>query len=180
MGVISYPPVGKILRSKVFKTSGTFTTAATCTEVYITGCGAGGGGASWDNGGATQINGGTGGVTSFGALLSLSGGNGNGVGAGSGGNGSVASSLGWGGGGFSPFSPPNAKGSLGSGGGSGQSVPGGGAGDYVYKQPLTVTPNTSYAITIGMGGLGAVHLGTPVTPDGQNGGPGYMLIEWWE
>lgn len=190
MDAVVYNAVrNKRFRSAVYKTSGTWTAPATCTEVYITGCGAGAGGYS---AAGTAIAGNSGGTTSFGVLFSLVGGSGTGAGAGAGGDGSqpglnyVNPSTynvgGYGGGGFSPITPSSissgTKGALGSGGSAGSGLspagtgPGGGAGDYVYKQPVTVTPNTAYTITIGSGGT--------TSGNGGKGGDGYMLIEWWE
>jgi|GEM_PF-2234983 len=65
---------GKVLKSKTYTTNGTFTVPAGVTEVYITGGGAGGGGGSGDS---QEISmGGSGTPTSFGNLLTLSGGGG--------------------------------------------------------------------------------------------------------
>lgn len=168
----------KGMRSKVFKTSGTFTTGPTVTEVYVTGCGAGGGGGGYD-GVSNYVSGISGGTTSFGSGFSLIGGFGGsmgygGPGSGSGGGGGIGNSHNQGGGGFSSISAPYAKGALGSGGG-GVAAGGGGAGDYVFKRPVTVIPSTVYTITIGTGGAGGVQ-----TQSGKAGGDGYMLIEWWE
>lgn len=67
---------GKVLKSKTFTTNGTFTVPDGVTEVYITGGGAGGGGAAVSSTATSVANGTAGGVTSFGSLLSLSGGQG--------------------------------------------------------------------------------------------------------
>lgn len=74
--------IGKVLRSVTFTANGTFTVSAGVTEVYITGGGAGGGGGASTGSSGIGANGSAGGITSFGALLSLNGGGGGGGSAG--------------------------------------------------------------------------------------------------
>ena len=185
--------------SDVFEATGTWTCPAGVTKVFITACAGGGAGHGYD--GANQYTGGTGGVTSFGALLTLSGGTGGGqtaVGKGGGhisGDGGnqlyITSSSGKGrpgDGGSSIFingpvganevrPTNNARGPGGQGfqppAPAGEGGKGGGAGAGVIKYPLTVVPGTVYTITIGAGGTP-----TPVSYPGQPGGAGYMIIEY--
>ena len=138
-------------------------------------------------------------ITSFGSLLSLTGGgagttSGPGLGAGLGTNGGASEfayeggTLLWrggrGGGGFSESTPGiiggvqvGLKGALGSGGsgGTGQETSagthGGGGADFCRRQPVTVVPTTTYTVTIALGGIKA---------GCASGGQGIMLVEWWE
>lgn len=57
---------------------------------------------------------------------------------------------------------------------------GGGGGDYVEKYPLTVTPLTTYNITIGQGGAGGATGSGVDTVYAGNGGQGIMFVEWWQ
>jgi len=216
MPIYSFPSSvsSKVMKSQVFTTNGTFTVLAGVTAVYITGCGGGGGGGG---GYLTQdgINGSSGGVTSFGALKTLSGGGGGGKGlagrggargegygfGSDGGYGKLEGSVGLGSGGqgggglYSLTAAPGgdyadgdatggAKGAPGSGG-SGSSGylskgggGGGGAGDFCVDFPLTVVPGTVYTITIGIGGTGGFS-GGGGNPAGS-GGPGLLIVKWWE
>ena len=182
---------GGKLRTATFTTTGEQTWVAPIgvNRVFITGCGAGGGGSDVSSGTA-------GGATSFGALLTLPGGGGATAGDGlAGAGGGVL-----GGSGYDPASPdqmlkpggaslfgssftyPNSSGTgpdqplRGSGGGtrgSNATRKTGGGGDYCIKRELTVVPETSYTITIGVGGAGG-------TNGGGRGGDGYMRVEWYE
>lgn len=49
---------------------------------------------------------------------------------------------------------------------------GGGGGEWVQDMPVSVTPLTNYAVTIGSGGI--------ATSPAGNGGDGYLQIYWWE
>lgn len=69
------PTLGKKPKRQVFTSSGTWTVPASVTEVFVTGGGAGGGGGSVSTA-AQPLNGSSGGITSFGTLLSLAGGGG--------------------------------------------------------------------------------------------------------
>ncbi len=172
---ISMTTVGKKLRSKVYTANGTFIVPTGVTEVYLTGGGAGGGGAKDGNPG------GSGGPTSFGSLLTIPGGGG----AGSGG--SLPGGPGGGQGGFSVSNSGGIGGSSGwykggesraiapycCGGGGATAGWGGGGGHFVIDYPVTVTPSTSIAITIGVGGKGGDLGGAP-------GGSGILTVKWWE
>lgn len=72
--------VGSKPRRQVFKTNGTWTAPAGVTKVFITGGGAGGGGAVVVSAGNGVV-GNSGGITSFGTLLTLTGGGGGNFGA---------------------------------------------------------------------------------------------------
>lgn len=194
----------RIKRSKVYNSPGTYTftvpvgiagNSSGTFEVYVTSCGAGGGGGGANSG--ALFAGGTGGITSFGTLLSLIGGGGagtavtsSGSGGGAGTNGGTGGvGFGYGGGGLFSFTPGigstysnGSKGLYGSGGSGGiytssYAAPGGGAGDFVIEYPLAVTPGQAYTITIGTGGIGG---SGSSSNNGGAGGNGYMLIEWWE
>jgi len=68
---------GKVLKSKTFTANGTFSVPEGVTEVFITGGGAGGGGCIGNIANPIPVQSGkAGGVTSFGSLLTLSGGGG--------------------------------------------------------------------------------------------------------
>lgn len=188
---------GKVLKSKTYTSNGTFTVPAGVTEVYITGGGAGGGGA----GGGGTAQGGAGGITSFGTLLSLPGGQGgyagnNGIGALSGGPGGShggtpigsmrpdGGNAGWYSGGYGSVYAVNASTFGGNGaycsGGGGCNGSGGGAGDFVINKEIIVTPSTTYPITIGLGGVGGSFANSGYTTTGGKGGNGLLIIEWWE
>ncbi|MFJ8102785.1 hypothetical protein [Lysinibacillus sp. NPDC096212] len=178
----SLATVGKRLKSKVYTENGTFVVPAGVTEVYITGGGAGGGGAD-----SNANSGKAGGTTSFGALLSLSGGAG-----GNYGSGGLSGGLGGSQGGYPIVTTPNNTGGIGGGsgfypptgtfangayccgGGGNGSGSGGGGGHFVADYPVTVTPNTSIPITIGVGG-------NPGGPGSVGkGGNGILTVKWWE
>ena len=196
--------IGKTPHRQIFTSNGTWKAPAGVARVFVTGGGGGGGGAVYVGASLTAA---SGGVTSFGNLLSLPGGGGGtsgananlamgGVAGGPGGApgtvlipGSSGSSYGGGGsagffkGGTSTLYNPPAdfkNGGYCSGGGSTAGNGGagaGGSGDFVINYPLTVTPNARYDITIGSGGQGAVGSNGSV---GGNGGNGILIIEWWE
>lgn len=191
---------GKVLKTLTFTSNSTFTVPAGVTEVYITGGGAGGGGGG--GGGAGATSGSAGQVTSFGNLLTLSGGGGGqpspssaGLAGGAGGcDGSFGITVGTNGAGGHGGSSgiytgpnggvgPGAKAMFccgGAGGGSSQysGGPGGGGGDFVYNRPLTVTPLISYNIIIGIGGSNG-SLGVNGYSGGR-GGNGILNVSWWE
>lgn len=193
--------VGKVLKSKVFTSNGTFVVPLGVNEVYLTGGGAGGGG------GGTTDNGGTGGSTSFGNLKTLPGGAGGisgangGLGGNSGGPGGtggssggadVSQGLGGGDGGSSGIyrggfgaksehASTAQSGAYCSGGGgiyiinssSNNCAGGGGGGDFIYDFPITVTPGSNISITVGIGGSnGGASSG--------KGGNGILMVKWWE
>lgn len=195
---------GKVLKSKTYTTNGTFTVPAGVTEVYITGGGAGGGGGGAGNAGGNS--GGAGGVSSFGNLLTLNGGSG-GYALVGGGNTLSTPSGGpggsWGANAWNSSHPPHGgnggwfSGGYGTGGGASTHIRagdgaycsgggaaganGGGAGDFVIKKEVTVTPNTSHIISVGIGGKGGVGNNTGGAQNtGGNGGNGLLIIEWWE
>ncbi|MGE6515206.1 hypothetical protein [Lysinibacillus sphaericus] len=171
----SMATVGKKLRSKVYTANGTFIVPAGVTEVYLTGGGAGGGGAKDGNGGTA------GGLTSFGAYLALPGG------AGAGSGGSLPGGAGGGQGGFSVSNSGGIGGSSGwykggesraiapycCGGGGATTGWGGGGGHFVIDYPVTVDPGRSITVTIGVGGTGGAM-------GGANGGNGILTVKWWE
>lgn len=177
----------KVLKCRVFESTGTFTVPDGVTEVYLTGCAGGGGGGGYN--GTSWLKGVTGGVTSFGTKLTLSGGTGGessgGKGTGAGGDGggragagNADGGTGCGGAGFSGGNAPAlGKGALGDGGG-GSSIStggfggGGGAGDYKLDFPIIVTPRETISVQIGKGGAGAFGGGT--------GGDGLLIVKWWE
>lgn len=57
----------------------------------------------------------------------------------------------------------------GGGGGGSRAAGGGGAGGYVYRNVLSVTPNSFETITVGMGGAGALSRAAMSTHQGTNG-----------
>lgn len=191
----------KILKSKTYTSNGTFTVPVGVVEVYVTGCGGGGGGDSYTSTttGGTPWPAASGGITSFGALLSLSGGGagirlsgGTGAGNGGGGGRSVdnvqsAATVGTGGAGFSGGNAGyGAKGATGDGGGGGSynnvtslSCGGGGAGEYVRDYAVSVSPGSTHQITIGRGGIGG-YTGSSNSVPGGKGGDGILTVKWWE
>lgn len=196
---------GKVLKSKTYFTSGTFTVPVGVTEVYVTGGGGGGSGGAWGN--RLTTTGKAGGITSFGNLLSLPGGTG-GVTLDSGSISSVVSLPGGPGGtagktlegactggnsGFysggqgipdvRPNSPKAGDGAYCAGGGGMVNGHGGGGGHFVIDQNITVSSGMSYTITIGKGGgsVTGTHSTYPDSPyTSGKGGDGYMIIKWWE
>ncbi|MGG0663395.1 hypothetical protein ABE042_04725 [Viridibacillus arvi] len=188
----------KVMKSKVFNKTVTmsWTVPQGVTEVYLTGCAGGGGGY-----GPTDVNSipsTSGGITSFGSLLSLTGGGGasgsnggqGGFNGGQGGFGSRSNTTadghqpgGTGGASLYGGNAGNtAQGSQGGGGGGGFtngyqifSGGGGGGGEFVVKFPITVNAGDIIPITIGKGGTGG---GGALR--GGNGGNGILIIEWWE
>lgn len=186
--------VGKVMRTQTFRTPGTFTWTrpAGVTRVLITASGAGGGGSVIQAG---VYNGNAGGVTSFGTMLSLSGGAGasisGGSGAGAGGSGypgnASDSSSGAGGSGYGHGSARNDsnlngyKGGVGAGGAganAGNYGGGGGAGDYVIDYEVTVSSNVS--VVVGKGGAGANFIGSDRTIKAGDGGDGILIVKWFE
>lgn len=195
------------LRKRMFNVgTHTFTVPEGVTQVFITGTGAGGGGtgygsSSYHNAGAS------GGITSFGGYLSLSGGGGGAVsstvsGTGSGGsnNGVTGIISGNRGGTASTFVIPSfgvggsgfAKGGRGAGengqwgaGGAGigpstqgsNMCPGGGSGAYTFGFPVNVNPGEEIAVVVGAGGNGGASLNGA---KGGNGGDGVLIVEWYE
>lgn len=191
--------VGKRLRSRVYTSDGTFIVPPGVTEVYLTGGGGGGAGGSPSS---IFPPAGSGGVTSFGGLKSISGGRG----------GSSGGADGYGG---APGGPGGSRGESGiklvteiksgDGGNSGPytggygatrgtiSTPGqycsggggadagdvafcpggGGGGDFIYDFPVTVIPGATINVYIGTAGA---------SPYGgsANGGPGILTVKWWE
>lgn len=200
---IANKSAGKVLKSQTFYTSASFTVPHGVTEVFITGGGGGGGGGAAVG---PQTKSTAGGVTSFGSLLSISGGgrgydgsdaslvfmggSAGGKGGSSGGavgingKGGDGGNGGWYSGGYgSPTAGNNnywgGHGAYCSGGG-GCGAAGGGAGDFIIKRPLVVTPLTNYAITVGLGGTGSVYVGSGYVTTGGKGGDGILTVEWWQ
>lgn len=195
---------GKVPRKQVFTENGTWTAPSGVTRVFVTG-GGGGGAGSLYNGTTNTAQ--SGGITSFGTLLSLSGGGGGssnsnilqaygGKAGGPGGqNGGLVHYSGGSnlligvGGNAGPFFggygsvnssvTADKNGGYCSGGGA-SALSGaagcGGSGDFVTDYPLQVTPGTSYAITIGQGGIATVS----GNASAGNGGNGILIVEWWE
>lgn len=168
------------VKSAFYTASGTFTVPKGVNAVYITACAGGGGGGKGGLSGSTT-QGSPGGITSFGSLLSLSGGTGGasvggvggGVLAGTGGSIIISSNRSHGGVGLFGGSERGARGPFGAGGGGiayggYSSGGGGGAGDFVIDHYLEVTPNQTYEITIGNGG----------SSNAGPGGGGAMIIKW--
>lgn len=188
---------GKVKKRQTFTTSGDWVCPQGVTQVLLTGGGAGGGGAVAGVGNASGT---AGGVTSFGSLITLSGGGGgtdgvNAVGGLPGGpggqSGAISSStssnfyLGDGGsggmfkGGKSRIGTASnlfMNGGYCSGGGSlvNNGVAGcGGSGDFVEGKPVDVTPGNTYKVSIGTGGNGGQGYG-------GRGGNGILIIDWEE
>lgn len=184
----------------VFATSGTFTVPAGITKVYVEAWGGGGGGGGSSSG--ELYNGTSGGTTSFGSLLSATGGGGGGKGisgtGGAGGAGGQGNSLGLNGGaggtgtcgyydgeaGISSLSVGGASGTSylmgagegagGAGGGNDYGCAGGGGGGGGFARAfLAVTPGQQIAVSIGAGGLKAGGAGT------QTSGKAGKLIVFW-
>ncbi|EON70447.1 hypothetical protein [Lysinibacillus sphaericus] len=202
---INNKSVGKVLKSKVFTSNGTFTAPAGVTEVYVTGGGAGGSGGAWGN--LLTTSGNAGGVTSFGNLLSLPGGSG-GAARPEGGIGSIVSLPGGPGGTAGKSNTENCNGGSSgyyaggtginqvlsdsgragdgaycAGGGGIVNGHGGGGGHFVIDLNLAVTPGTQYVITIGRGGAGVQgrHSSqTSSTYTSGKGGDGILTVKWWE
>lgn len=189
-------------KTQTFTANGTFKVPEGVTEVYITGGGAGGGANAYSGGSYFAGQAGT--PTSFGSLLTLSGGGGGGIGVGGaaggmggsqGGGGQALGSVneifnGADGGGSGYFTggkgaQSGQKGGdgmycCGGGGGaySGTSgsfaCSGGGGGDFVIDRRVPVTPLSEIAITIGKGGAAGM------SNISGKGGDGILIIEWWE
>lgn len=138
------------------------------TKALVSGCGAGGGGGAdsrWALG-----NGSAGGVTSFGSLISITGGEG-------GNRATSSSSTGAAGVDGGPVSAAVISGKYGIGGtpGSGSGTGGkGGNGGAVINYYVDVVGGQTYTITIGQGGAGGLS-------DWGIGGPGtngFLIIKW--
>lgn len=191
-------PTSKQKYTAVFESSGTWTAPTGVTQVFVTACGAGGGGVGYDADNNLLLEGLAGGVTSFGALLSLSGGGKGDLGTimgSSGGHISGEGTLGkvynniclskggdsiFAAGSFASTAPPKTNNGRGTGGAGCIDMSytvSGGAGAGVIDYPLNVSPGTAYTITIGAGGAGGA--GPFLGAHGQRGGDGYMIIEWY-
>lgn len=178
--------------SQLFTASGTFNVPANVSTVFLTGCAGAGGGGGVDNvtntggggGGGESVlkkdiavtpstgytitigaagaggtsaptNGSAGGTTSFGSLLSLAGG----------------------GGGTKGIS--GVDGTAGAAGGSTQSATPGGVqmpGACLLFSGATEPLDGTKAGLDGNGGIGGINQGA--SDNGENGGPGFLLIEW--
>lgn len=197
--------VGKILKSKVYESNGTFVVPAGVTEVYLTGGGAGGGGGYGATSGS-QLDGKTGGITSFGFFLSLSGGGGGyggytsampgGTAGGPGGSAgeagvSAAGMLNGNGGSSGPYYGgqaisgtsghyPSRNGGFCSGGAGGQSSGGGyvssGGGGGHFVYDKEVTVTPGSTISVVIGVGGE---GGHTSSSGR-GGNGILIVKWWE
>jgi hypothetical protein len=187
------------LRSVVYSNPGnyTWTVPPGVSQVLVSGCGAGGGGA-----GDPFYSGSTGGFTSFGTLLTLNGGGGGGIsqlGGISGGFGGSRGArglsnfpgLGFGGSGFfgsggtclaetytassNDYTTLPGFGAGGGGGFRSNTVPyGGGAGACAIDTPINVTPGQVISITVGQGG------GVRASNDygAKPGGNGLLIIKY--
>ena len=181
------------MKSQLFTSNGSFTVPAGVTVVWITAISGGAGGGGGINGGDYDSGkGGNGGVTSFGAFLSLIGG------AGGGGASQYSGNIAAGGTNSLTDVPPSASyangnpgntnngaggpgwySSFGKGGdgGTGSRRGGGGAsGVFIKDYPIPVTPGAAIPITIGSPGSPGV--GNGGGRNGANGGPGALLVSW--
>ena len=197
--VAAYNGMGSLVSAayhgfQLFTASGTFTVPKGVDKVYLTGCG--GGGAGY---GGTTPTVTAGGATSFGSLLTLSGG-GAGTATAQGASGGFGGQKGWkiaqyyqsgglddnyyyNGGGDSLFGTGGRSYSqpatgYGAGGGTnsnsvlaGDYGGGGGAQCTTMKQAISVIPGQTYTVTIGAGG-------TNNKISALNGTAGFLLVEW--
>lgn len=182
---------GKKLVIEKFETPGTFTWTVpqSVTEIFVSGCGGGGGGGTvfYDYSGSPAyklIPGGSGGITSAGTLLSLTGGSGLGASVGFGsGEGFVRGTSKVPAGGNSLFSTVlNIQKNTGYGFGgesgnfSGKYNVGGSSGASCLDTKLSVTPLDKITLTVGKGGLGGISNSSGT--NGANGGDGLLIIKY--
>lgn len=201
LAAVNAKNTSKILRKKVFTTNGIFNVPNGVTEVLITGGGAGGGGCSVPSA-SVYRSGKDGTNTTFGSLLSLSGGKGAfaasgaastpGARGGAGGEPGLQASgddftgghggdsgFFFGGRGFetASASPGNRNGDHCCGGAGYSAIQrqaaGGGGGEFVHRLPVAVTPLTAIPVTLGVGGDGGDLIA-------GKGGNGWLAVEWWE
>lgn len=201
---------GKVLKSKTFTANGTFTVPEGVTEVFITGGGAGGGGCIGVSASVLPVyHGKAGGATSFGNLLTLSGGGGAisvtspshqspGLPGGPGGgygevnhvvNGSLIGASGgcsgpYFGGGGSNLSNPNqllSQGGYCSGGGGlyYSSYTGTGGGGGDFVYDRLVTVAPLSTIQVTVG-QGGIGGVIDTSIKAGNGGNGILTVKWWE
>ncbi|NYV67289.1 hypothetical protein HYI36_18620 [Bacillus sp. Gen3] len=173
---------GKVLRSKVFDVPGTYSWVVPdgVSEVYVTGCGAGAGGSSGSHNLATVGIGKSGGATSFGSLLTMSGGSVINGGQGSpgvlpggkGGAGSFGPYVGGGGGGGG-FS----TGGQGGGNENRAGGVGGGVGGTEGGNTLSYGDGTSGGIGAGGGG-GSINGTNSDLKSGAGGGAGGYVYDF--
>lgn len=173
---------GKVMKTATFTASGTWTKPDGVEFVLVTMCGGGGGGGGMASIGST---GATGGTTSFGSLFSLGGGGGGGSygaggypggpGGGMGGSFPTSNTGGMGynnKGGDSYNSGGYGEGGFGAGGGGAPGGGGGGGGADFRLDYMLLVPDSSYLITVGLGGNG--------NSTGFKGGNGIVIIKWFE
>lgn len=176
---------GNNMLGQAFTASGNFIPDANVTKVKVTLCGGGGGGGGASSGGSAS-NGGTGGTSSFGTLLSQTGAIGGGGALQPVPTGPSAVNGGTPGGTYAQNSyclPYNVTKSIqygagGSGGIGACPIPidgGGGSPSNLVIGYFTVTPGTTYTVTIGAGGTGGGNNGGS---SGIAGTSGYVLVEW--
>ena len=197
--------LGRTPRRQVFTANGTWTAPTGVSRVFVTGGGGGGGGGL--SNATSHLTGGSGGITSFGSLLSLPGGGG-GAGSGTqgGASGGIAGGLGGGsgsigqssnttsggfgkGGSAGPYqggagglaaSASNNGGYCSGGGGmaNGTNNYAGGGGSGEYVDKVELIVTPGQTYTITIGNGGTSPNVSGFT--GGRGGQGILTIEWWE